>query len=92
MTYFSLYWFITNAVFKTDDPEFATFFIDEGLFSIEAEYFLEALAASEISSVSIGGRTERVGVISMQDDSKGKTYAWVLSWILTKRYPFGTGQ
>ncbi|MDO9364870.1 MAG: chemotaxis protein CheW [Methylotenera sp.] len=62
---------------KTDDPEFATFFIDEGLFSIEAEHVLEALAASEISSVSIGGRTERVGVISIQDDSKGKAYAWV---------------
>jgi chemotaxis signal transduction protein len=62
---------------KQDDPEFATFFIDEGLFAIEAEYVLEALAASEISPVSIGGRTERVGIIEIQHGSEDKAYAWV---------------
>ena len=62
---------------QSDDPEFATFFIDEGLFSIEAEYVLEALAASEISPVSIGGRADRVGVLAIQDESKGKAYVWV---------------
>ncbi|MDO9280747.1 MAG: chemotaxis protein CheW [Methylotenera sp.] len=62
---------------KSGDPEFATFFIDGGLFAIEAEYVLEALAASEIAPVSIGSRSERVGVLAIQHENEGKAYAWV---------------
>jgi len=58
-------------------PEFATFFIGNGLFAIEADYVLEALSASEISPVSIGGRSERVGVLAIQNESESKNYAWV---------------
>jgi chemotaxis signal transduction protein len=69
----------------SDDPEFATFFIDDGLFAIEAENVLEALAASEVSPVSIGARSERVGIIEMQNESIDEAYAWVfdLAYLLT---------
>jgi len=62
---------------ESSDPEFATFFIDGGLFAIEAEYVLEALSASEISSVSIGSRSERVGILAIQQENEDKNYAWV---------------
>lgn len=68
---------IEAAPIKSGDPEFATFFIDGGLFAIEAEYVLEALAASEIAPVSIGSRSERVGVLAIQHENEGKAYAWV---------------
>jgi len=75
---------------ESDATEFATFFIDGGLFSIEAEYVLEALPASQISPVSIGSRNERVGVLSIQSENDVINYAWVfdlgylLSGVLTK--------
>ncbi|ADI29976.1 chemotaxis protein CheW [Methylotenera versatilis] len=62
---------------QSADPEFATFFIDGGLFAIEAEYILEALPASEVSRVSIGSGSERVGVLAIQHENEGKTFAWV---------------
>jgi len=70
---------------QSSDPEFATFFVDETLFALEAEIVLEALSASEISSVSIGSRSERVGVIAVQHEGKGKNYVWVydLSYLLS---------
>jgi chemotaxis signal transduction protein len=68
---------IETSLIKSGDPEFATFFIDGGLFAIEAEYVLEALSASEISPVSIGSRSERVGVLAIQHESDDKAYAWV---------------
>jgi chemotaxis signal transduction protein len=81
---------IDTSHIQSGATEFATFFINEGLFAIEAEYVLEALPASEISAVSIGSRTERVGVISIQNESNENNYAWVfdlgylLSGALTK--------
>jgi chemotaxis signal transduction protein len=80
---------IEASLIQSDGPEFATFFIDGGLFAIEAEYVLEALPASDISPVSIGSRSERVGVLAIQHENEGKTYAWVfdlgflLSGVLT---------
>lgn len=81
---------IKTSLIKSGDPEFATFFVDGGLFALEAEYVLEALPASEISSVSIGSRSERVGVLAIQNENESKNYAWVfdlgylLSGVLTK--------
>lgn len=74
----------SHAVASTD-PEFATFFVDEILFALEAEIVLEALPASEISSVSIGSRSERVGVIAIQHEGRGSNYVWVydLSYLLS---------
>jgi chemotaxis signal transduction protein len=57
--------------------EFATFFIGNGLFAIEAEHVLEALAASAISPISMGGRSDRVGVLAIQNDNEQLAYAWV---------------
>ena len=68
---------IEASMTQTTDPEFATFFIDGGLFAIEAEYILEALPASQVSRVSIGSGSERVGVLAIQHENEGKTYAWV---------------
>jgi chemotaxis signal transduction protein len=62
---------------KSGGQEFATFFINGGLFAIDAGYVLEALAASEISPVSMGGRSERVGVLAIQHENEDKAYAWV---------------
>jgi len=56
--------------------EFATFFIEGSLFALEAAYVMEALAASDISPVSMGGRTERVGILAIQNEGE-KAYAWV---------------
>jgi chemotaxis signal transduction protein len=81
---------IETPLIQSDATEFATFFIDGGLFALEAEYVLEALPASEISPVSIGSRTERVGVLSIQNENVDNNYAWVfdlgylLSGVLTK--------
>lgn len=61
----------------TGDAEFATFLIDGGLFALEAAYVLEALPASSISPVSIGSRSDRVGVLAIQNETENKTYAWV---------------
>lgn len=80
---------IEAVAIKSSDPEFATFFIDGGLFAIEAEYVLEALPASAISAVSIGSRSERVGILAIQHENEDKNYAWVfdlgflLSGVLT---------
>lgn len=62
---------------KQGGVEFATFSINGGLFALEAAYVTEALAASEISPISIGGRSERIGVLAIQDENNNKTYAWV---------------
>jgi chemotaxis signal transduction protein len=69
---------INTELVTAEDPEFATFFIDEGLFAIPAEYVMEALPASEITAVSIGARSERVGMIEMRNGNKGRAaHAWV---------------
>ncbi|PPC82036.1 MAG: chemotaxis protein CheW [Methylotenera sp.] len=76
---------IQSHAVESTDPEFATFFVDEILFALEAEIVLEALPASEISSVSIGSRSERVGVIAIQHEGRGSNYVWVydLSYLLS---------
>jgi len=76
---------IHSSATQSSDPEFATFFVDETLFALEAEIVLEALPASGISSVSIGSRSERVGVVSVQHEAKGSHYVWVydLSYLLS---------
>jgi len=68
---------VETSLIKSGGQEFATFFINGGLFAIEAEYVLEALAASEISPVSMGSRSERVGVLAIQHESEDKAYVWV---------------
>ncbi|MFI4938766.1 MAG: chemotaxis protein CheW, partial [Burkholderiales bacterium] len=57
--------------------EYATFFIDDALFALAAENVLEALPASALSPVSLGGRTDRVGILPLQHGSGGKHFVWV---------------
>ena len=57
--------------------EFATFFIDDGLFAVPAEYAVEALPASGISPVSMNGRAERIGLLAPQHDNDDKNFVWV---------------
>lgn len=57
--------------------EFATFFIDGSLFAIAAEHAEEALPASAVSPVSMGGRAERIGILALQHDSEAKRFVWV---------------
>jgi chemotaxis signal transduction protein len=68
---------VETSLIKSDGQKFATFFIDGELFAIEAEYVLEAMAATEISPVSIGSRSERVGVLAIQLENEDKAYVWV---------------
>jgi chemotaxis signal transduction protein len=57
--------------------EFASFFIDGMLFALPAASVLEALPASEIAPVSIGGRAERIGVLSQQRVGESRRFVWV---------------
>tara|TARA_R110001599_G_scaffold64023_4_gene179620 strand:- start:313368 stop:315923 length:2556 start_codon:yes stop_codon:yes gene_type:complete len=57
--------------------EFASFFIDNHLFAIAAEYVQEALPASAISPMSMGGRVERIGVLALQHENQDKHFVWV---------------
>lgn len=70
---------------KANDPEFATFFIDDELFAIDAANVMEAVSANDISPVTLGASTERVGIIEMPHESKKKGYAWVfdLAYLLS---------
>ena len=57
--------------------EFATFFIDGMLFAIDAAHVLEAMPASEVSPVSMGGRSERIGVLAQQRVGESRNFVWV---------------
>lgn len=57
--------------------EFATFYLDGALFAIDATHAQQALPAQRISRVSIGGRPERIGIISLEQQGEDKRYAWV---------------
>lgn len=57
--------------------EFATFFVDGTLFALPAEHVLEALPASQISSVSRGNREARIGLLGLQHQTAGQGSVWV---------------
>ncbi|HWV63980.1 MAG TPA: chemotaxis protein CheW [Oxalicibacterium sp.] len=71
-----------NAMLELDPTappgrEFATFFIDGALFAIAAEYAQEALPASEISSMSMGSRAERIGLLALNHENESRRFVWV---------------
>ncbi|HTH45139.1 MAG TPA: chemotaxis protein CheW [Oxalicibacterium sp.] len=71
-----------NAVLEIDTAappgrEFATFFIDGALFAIAAEYVQEALPASSVSPMSMGGRAERIGILGLRHEQETKRFIWV---------------
>ncbi|GIZ53085.1 chemotaxis protein CheW [Noviherbaspirillum aridicola] len=62
---------------NTGGIEYATFFVDGMLFAVPAASVVEALPASEVSTVSMGGRSERIGVIGLQRESGSRDFVWV---------------
>ena len=62
---------------ESSGQEFATFFVDGGLYALPAEFVMEALPATSISPVSLGNRSERVGVLAQQHIDDDKKYVWV---------------
>ncbi|SFV14374.1 chemotaxis protein CheW [Pseudoduganella namucuonensis] len=52
--------------------EFATFFVDGSLFAIAAEHVCEAFPASMVTSVSMGGCVEQVGILALDAPSIGE--------------------
>jgi chemotaxis signal transduction protein len=72
----------SNLVIESDaggsaGREFATFFIDGTLFALAAEYAQEALPASSVSPMSIGGRAERIGILALRHENDAKSFVWV---------------
>jgi chemotaxis signal transduction protein len=64
--------------------QFATFYIDGDLLAIAAEDVLEAMPVSKVSPVSMGGRSERIGVLRREDDA-GFVWVFDLGFFLTGR-------
>ncbi|EGF31280.1 hypothetical protein IMCC9480_104 [Oxalobacteraceae bacterium IMCC9480] len=62
---------------RTGGQEFATFFVDDALLALAAGNVLEALPASALKPLSLGGRTDRVGVVVLQRDGETERYVWV---------------
>lgn len=68
---------IESDVTASGGVEYATFYIDGMLFAIPAAQVMEALPASEVSPVSMGGRAERVGVLALQRHGESRHFVWV---------------
>ncbi|MFC7515233.1 chemotaxis protein CheW [Herbaspirillum sp. GCM10030257] len=71
-----------DTVLETDvtasvGTEYASFFIDGMLLALPAAHVLEALPASEVSPVSMGGRPERIGVLALQRYGENRQFVWV---------------
>lgn len=60
-----------------DAREFATFLIDGHMFAIAAEHVVEAIPAANVSSVSVGARRERIGILKRTGKDGDKDFAWV---------------
>lgn len=75
---------IEGASTTQESLEFAIFTINGSFFALEVEYVLEAIAASEISPVSVGATPERVGLLPTQIEADN-SYVWVydLAYLLT---------
>jgi chemotaxis signal transduction protein len=60
-----------------DGKEFATFFVDSTVFAVPAELVSHAIPAQRMTPLSIGGRSERTGVVPLSDGDAPMTFAWV---------------
>jgi chemotaxis signal transduction protein len=68
---------IESDISKAGGTEYATFFIDGSLYAVPAQCVMEALPASDVSSVSMGGRHERIGVLALARPGEDKSFVWV---------------
>lgn len=57
--------------------EFATFLVDTRLFALPAGHVVEALPASEVRPVSLGGSAWRVGALARRHEGRVQGYVWV---------------
>ncbi|MGE5652176.1 MAG: chemotaxis protein CheW [Bacillota bacterium] len=57
--------------------EYATFFVNGALFALPAACVRQALPASQVAPVSMGGRRERVGLLAVEQQGEDKGYVWV---------------
>ena len=57
--------------------EFATFVVDGGLFALPAARVVEALPASAVRPVSLGGSALRVGALARHREGRVQGYVWV---------------
>lgn len=53
---------------ETNGREFATFFIDQELFALPAECVIEAFTGTEITPLSLGSRSECIGMLSLSQE------------------------
>lgn len=67
---------IDNETTRQERREYATFFVDGALFALPAENVLEAVPASHVTPISMGGRPERLGIVSMEQKGD-KSFTWV---------------
>jgi chemotaxis signal transduction protein len=68
---------IESDVTASGGMEYATFFVGGDLFALPAVHVAEALPASEISPVSMGGRSERIGVLALEREGGERKFVWV---------------
>ncbi|MBX9936496.1 MAG: chemotaxis protein CheW [Burkholderiaceae bacterium] len=61
----------------TDSHEMATFFVDAGIFALDAQGVLEALPASAIASVSAGRLPYCIGTLARKSHGNITGYVWV---------------
>ncbi len=57
--------------------QFATCFIDGDLYALPAEQVLEALPASALLPISMGGFTGRIGMLALEHEGEEKQFIWV---------------
>lgn len=57
--------------------EYATFYIGEELFAIDATFVCEALPATRVAPVSMGAPRARAGLLELGTDAQAGAYAWV---------------
>jgi chemotaxis signal transduction protein len=57
--------------------EFATFFVDGGLFAIPSESVQEAVSATKIASAPVGERQGCIGLLALEQDDEDFATVWV---------------
>lgn len=57
--------------------EYATFYSGQSLFALDARHVLEAMPASELTSMSVGGHPSRIGMLLPHGEGVSHQFVWV---------------
>jgi chemotaxis signal transduction protein len=78
---------LTPTTIDADSQEFATFLVNGILFSLPAHNVVEALPATQISSMAHGDQGARIGLLGLQAGEAGAGSVWVydLAFLVHKR-------